>query len=145
MYFSLYKYKKHQNMNIFKNETETVYIEITEGCTYYSYTINGIEWVDLTDPKSPDYTLNHNNIVERVFDALYIDINTQYNIPSFLRGYMLDNEADDFNEVPFTQQMFCYMVEAHKDTKSECLGHCDECGDTIWRYTLKLKVDKISK
>lgn len=125
-----------------KNKIEIVKIEITEGCTCYSYTINGIEWVDLTDPESPDYTINHDNIVERVFDALYIDINTQYNIPSFLRGFMMDNYEDNFNAVPCTQQMFCNMVETHKNTKSKCLGYCDECGDTIYRYTLNLKIEK---
>ena len=29
-----------------------VKIEITEGCTSYSYTINDIEWVDLVDKES---------------------------------------------------------------------------------------------
>lgn len=117
-------------------------IEITEGCVSYSYMINGIEWADLTEPTSPHYTIRNGNIVANVFYKLYEEICLQYNIPHFLTNYMWDNENDDWEAVPCTQDTFIEMVKANKKTEIECLGKCYECGDTIYKYNLWLKIEE---
>lgn len=120
---------------------KTVLIEITEGCTSYSYTINGIEWVELTDTNSPNYTTKRDNIVLKVFDVLLGELCTQYDIPYFLKDCMFNNEEDNWEDVPCTQDMFINMVLANKRTTEKDLGHCDECGDDVIKYTLILEIE----
>lgn len=128
------------NKETTNTKEKTVLIEITEGCTCYSYLINGIEWVELTDPTSKDYTTNHNDIINDVHNALVGELLQQYYIPAFLTDNLYDNESDDYEYVPCTQDTFVNLVKSNNRTKKKYLGTCDECGDTIYKYTLILKV-----
>lgn len=122
------------------NKQTGINIEITEGCTAYSYTINGIEWSDLTDPNSEYYTEKQNDLINVVFNKLYNELVDQYDIPNFLLDYMWDNDDDNWENVPCTQYMFIKMVKANRNTVIEYDDYvCECCGDTVTTYRLKLQ------
>lgn len=110
-----------------------VLIEITEGCTAYSYTINGKEWVNLTDPKSEDYNID---FVNDVCCKLIDEAKEQYNLPEWVAGYLYNGDYENI----CTQQMFATLVQNNKNVKKEWLGDCDQCGDSIYKWLLKIEV-----
>lgn len=129
---------KEQNDN---NKQTDINIEITEGCTAYSYTINGIEWSDLTDPDSEYYTEKQNGLIDYAFTKLYNELVDQYDIPNFLLDCMWDNDNynDNCEQIPCTQYMFTQMVKANRNTVVEHDDYvCECCGDTVTTYRLKL-------
>lgn len=134
-------------MNKMKEQTgyaddSYINIKVSEGCTAYSYTINGIEWVDLTDTDSEYCTVKQGDLVRRTFDKLLEDLISQYDIPPFLLDYMYDNNNDDWEQVPCTQDTFIKMVKANKNTEVTYDNHvCECCGDTVTTYRLVVKVN----
>lgn len=112
-------------------------IEITEGCTCYSYQINGKEWVDLLKEK------NEHNIqtLTKIIDILVGEIQQQYKLPKFVIDIIYDNNEFPF---PISQETFIRLVKNNINTKYEKLGTCDCCGDTIesWKLNINLKYNK---
>lgn len=123
------------------SKNNNICIEITEGCTAYSYLINGIEWVELTDPESEHWT-GKTDLINDTVDALVTELENQYDIPSFLINRIFDNFNDDCFDVPCEQDTFINLVKTNKRTQCEDLGVCDECGDSICKYTLKINTIK---
>lgn len=110
-----------------------VNIEITEGCTNFSYLINDIEWVDYTDPESEHYYIG---FIDNVCDALIDEAKEQYQLPNWVLGYFCDGDY----ETLCSQDTFTKLVQNNKNTKEECLGTCDECGDTVYRWKLEINI-----
>lgn len=110
-----------------------VNIEITEGCTCFSYLINNIEWIDYISKESKHYNIN---LVDRVCEALIDEVKEQYNLPIWIIEYLWDGEY----ETCCTQDTFVRLVQNNKNTKEEYLGTCDECGDMIYRYKLEIEI-----
>ena len=59
-------------------------------------------------------------------------INMDINELKSILHKMIDN-LDDISDL---QSIFCYYLETFG--KYEDLGTCDECGDSIFRFTLKI-------
>lgn len=110
-----------------------VNIEITEGCVDFSYLINDIEWVNLVDKKSDNYNIK---LVNNVCEELIEQVKFQYQLPHWIIGYLWDGTYDPY----CTQYTFVKLVKNNKNTKEECLGTCDECGDTIYRWKLEINI-----
>ena len=113
-----------------------VNIEITEGCVNFSYLINDIEWVDLVDKESDNYNIK---LVNNVCEELIEQAKFQYQLPHWIIEYLWDGTDDPY----CTQYTFIELVKNNKNTKEECLGTCVECGDTIYRWKLTLKINEI--
>lgn len=110
-----------------------VNIEITEGCVSYSYLINGIEWVDYIDIKSEHYdTL----FLDEVCEALINEATEQYQLPNWIISYLYDG----CYETACEQDTFIKLVQNNKNVTEECLGTCDECGDTVYRWKLEINI-----
>lgn len=107
-----------------------VKIEITEGCICNSCRINGIEWIKLYEKEYEEYDINFLNIVS---GELIRDTQKQYNLPDWIMSGVWDG-VDSY----CTQETFIMLVKNNKNTKFEDLGHCDECGDDIYEWTLEL-------
>ena len=111
-----------------------VNIEITEGCINFSYLINGIEWVDYTSKESEHYNIE---FIDDVCCALISEVKKQYNLPSWIVEYLYDGDYETVCE----QDTFVKLVQNNKNTKEECLGTCDECGDTVYRWKLEINIE----
>ena len=48
---------------------------------------------------------------------------------------------DGDHETCCQQSTFINLVKVNKNTKEECLGTCDECGDTVYRWKLEINVE----
>lgn len=110
-----------------------VNIEITEGCTNFSYLINGVEWVDYIDNKSEHYNIL---FLDEVCDKLINEITEQYQLPNWIVSYLYDGDYETACE----QSTFIKLVQNNKKTEEECLGTCDECGDTVYRWKLEINI-----
>ena len=110
-----------------------VNIEITEGCINFSYLINGIEWVDLVDKESEHYNID---FIDKVCEALINEATEQYQLPNWIIEYLWDGDY----ETCCQQGTFINLVKVNKNTKEECLGTCDECGDTVYRWKLEINI-----
>lgn len=108
-------------------------IELTEGCTSYSYLINGKEWVDIITERN-DYDIK---ALAKIIDILIIEIQQQYNLPKFIIDIIYDN---DDCLLPISQDTFIKLVKNNINTKYEHLGICDCCGDTIESWKLKINL-----
>lgn len=118
-----------------------IIIEMSEGCVCYSYTINGIEYTDLTDPDSDKFNVA---FVNNVFETLVNELIIQYKIPPFMISYLYDGdyyESDELGDLLCTQGTFIDCVKANKKCKEKDLGTCDQCGDTIYEYKLELEIE----
>ncbi len=111
---------------------QDVTIEITEGCTNYSYLIDGVEWTELCDKESEHYNIF---LIDDVVDALVYEAQEQYNLPNWIIDLLYDAHLPCC-----TQDTFVKLVRNNNRTELEDLGHCDECGDDIVRMTLKLNI-----
>ena len=110
-----------------------VNIEITEGCTNFSYLINGVEWVDYICEESEHYNID---FVDKVCEALINEIVEQYQLPNWIIEYLWDGE----HETWCSQDTFTKLVQNNKNVTEECLGTCDECGDTVYRWKLEINI-----
>ena len=110
-------------------------IEITEGCYNYSYLINGIEWVDYVDKESEHYYIG---FLDDVCEELINEATEQHKLPNWIVSYLYDGDYDTL----CLQHTFVKLVKNNKNTKEECLGTCDECGDTVYRWKLEFEISK---
>lgn len=110
-----------------------VTIEITEGCTDYSYRINGVEWNKLYDKESKHYNIE---LLDKVVEALIDEAKKQYHLPDWILEFLFDGVYTNCS-----LDMFAMLVSNNKRAKLEDLYHCDECGDDVYRTTLKINVD----
>lgn len=110
-----------------------VNIEITEGCTNFSYLINGIEWVDYVSKESEHYNVK---FLGNICEALINEVEKQYQLPSWIIEFLWNGDYD----LVCTQDTFVKLVQNNKNTKEECLGTCDECGDTTYRWKLDIEI-----
>ena len=117
-----------------------VKIGMSEGCVCYSYTLNDIEYTDLTDAKSEHFNIE---FINKVFEKLVDEITNQYSIPPFMVSYLYDGDWYDgpLADLLCTQDTFINLVKANKNCREECLGTCDECGDTIYEYKLNIEIN----
>lgn len=111
-----------------------VKIGIIEGCTDFSYTINGNEFVDLTNSYSEKYDIE---LVNSVCETLIKQATKQYNLPDWIVDYLWDGEY----EPACTQNTFITLVQCNKNTKETYIGTCEECGDTIIKWELELIIN----
>lgn len=109
-----------------------VNIEITEGCTSFSYLINNKEWIEYADNES---TKEDTEFLDKVHEKLINEAQEQYQLPNWIICYLWDG-----NDTYCTQDTFVRLVQNNKNTKEECLGTCDECGDTIYRWKLEINI-----
>lgn len=120
-----------------ETNSKTVQIAISEGCIAYSYCIDEIEWVELTDPSSEKYDPN---LVNAVCGELLDELEDQYpDIPSFLI-YNLYEVGNNNSDLDFEQDIFIDLVKTNKNTIRTYLGTCDDCGDSIETYELTINV-----
>ena len=110
-----------------------VTIEFTEGCISDSYRINGVEWNELYDKTSEHYDIE---LLNKVTEALIGEAQEQYHLPDWIVYYLFDGDYTNC-----TQNTFYVLVRYNKRAKLEDPYHCDECGDDIYRMTLKINVD----
>lgn len=120
-----------------ETNTRQVKIVISEGCVTYSYCINEVEWVELTDQTSEKYDPN---LVNAVCGELLDELEDQYpDIPSFLI-YNLYEVGSRNSDLDFEQDIFIDLVKSNRNTIRTYLGTCDECGDSIETYELTIEV-----
>lgn len=110
-----------------------IHIEITEGCTNFSYTINKKEFVDLIDRHSDNYDIE---LVNSVCEKLIEQATVQYNLPYWIVNYLWDGEYEEV----CSQRTFITLVKQNKNIKEEYCGTCSTCGDTILKYELDFEV-----
>lgn len=110
-----------------------VNIEITEGCINFSYLINGIEWINYIDKESEHYDIN---FIDKVCEVLIEETTKEYQLPIWIISYLYDGDY----ETLCSQDTFVKLVQNNKNTKEECLGTCDECGDTVYKWKLELEI-----
>lgn len=110
-----------------------VNIEITEGCTNYSYLINNIEWVDYISKESEHYNID---FLDKVCEKLIDEVTKQYQLPYWITCYLWDGDYETY----CSQDTFIKLVQNNKNTKEEYLGTCDECGDSIYRWKLDIEI-----
>ena len=121
-----------------------VKIRMSEGCVCYSYTLNDIEYTDLTDAESEHFNIE---FINKVFEKLVDEITNQYSIPPFMVSYLYDGDWYDgpLADLLCTQDTFINLVKTNKNCREECLGTCDECGDTIYEYKLNIEINDQKK
>ena len=112
-----------------------VNIEITEGCTDFSYLINNVEWMDYVSKNSKHYNAE---FLQDVCEKLIHEAQKQYQLPLWVTDYFWDGDYDTF----CSQDTFITLVKNNKNTKIKSLGNCDECGDIIYRWTLELEINQ---
>lgn len=113
-----------------------VKIEITEGCTCYSYTINGKEYGNLIDKESDDY---NPDFVYDVLDAMTNEIYEQRKDNSeFIE--LLDDILS-FIKLENSQWFFERLFHFNANTKTVDTSYCEQCGDTIITKSLTINIE----
>ena len=113
-----------------------VKIKITEGCTCYSYTINGIEYGDLIDNKSDNY---NPDFVYDVLDAMADEIYIQKKDNDRLTTLIDDMLA--FIKLENSQWFFEKLFQFNENTKIIDCHHCEQCGDTVITRSLTINIE----
>lgn len=109
-------------------------IEFNEGCINNSYTINGEELVNLTNPESDKYNTNL-HLYNSICEYLISEIETQYSLPAFLLEKLYDGDYDLITDI----NTFIDMVKENKNTITEVDGPCEQCGDYTYTWILNIK------
>lgn len=113
-----------------------VKIEITEGCTVYSYTINGIEYGDLIDKESDDYNPYFvYDVLEAMVNELYEQKKDNYELITLL------NDVLSFIKLENSRWFFERLFYFNKDTKVTDSYHCEQCGDTVITQSLTINIE----
>lgn len=112
-----------------------VKIEITEGCMYYSYTINGKEYGDLIDKESDDY---NPDFVYDVLEAMTDEIYEQRKDNSEFIELLDDILA--FIKLENSQWFFERLFQFNENTKIIDSYHCEQCGDTVITRSLTIEI-----
>lgn len=113
-----------------------VKIEITEGCTCYSYTINGIEYGDLIDKESDDY---NPDFVYDVLEAMTNEIYEQRKDNQDLITVL--DDVFTFIEIENSQWFFERLVQFNNNTEVTDISYCEQCGDTIITKSLTINIE----
>lgn len=112
-----------------------VKIEITEGCMYYSYTINDKEYGNLIDKESDDY---NPDFVYDVLEAMADEIYEQRKDNSEFIELLDDILA--FIKLENSQWFFERLVQFNNNTKVTNTHYCEQCGDTIITQSLTIEI-----
>ena len=112
-----------------------VKIEITEGCTYYSCTINGKEYGNLIDKESDDY---NPDFVYDVLEAMADEIYEQRKDNSEFIELLDDILA--FIKLENSQWFFERLVQFNNNTKVTNTHYCEQCGDTVITQSLMIEI-----
>lgn len=113
-----------------------VKIEITEGCTCYSCTINGIEYGDLIDKESeyynPDFVYD---VLEAMADEIYIQRKNNQDLITLI------DDVFTFIELKNSQWFFERLLYFNANTKTVDTSYCEQCGDTIITKSLTINIE----
>lgn len=112
-----------------------VKIEITECCTEYSCTINGIEYDELIDKESDNY---NPSLVYDVLEAMADEIYKQKKNKDFIT---LVYEVIAFIKLENSQWLFEKLFYFNKNTKVTDSYHCEQCGDTVITQSLTINIE----
>ena len=74
-------------------------------------------------------------LADKVCEELLKQAQEQYQLPNWIMDYLWDGCNTTCEQYTFTK-----LVKNNKDTKEEYLGHCEQCGDMIYRWTLELDI-----
>lgn len=103
-----------------------VKIEITEGCTCYSCTINGIEYGDLIDKESDNYDPDFvYDVLEAMADEIYIQRKDNDELTTLI------DDTLAFIKLENSQWFFERLFQFNENTKIINSYHCEQCGDTV--------------
>lgn len=113
-----------------------VKIEITEGCTCYSYTINGKEYGDLIDKESDDYNPDFvYDVLEAMADEIYIQRKDNDELTTLI------DDTLAFIKLENSQWFFERLFQFNENTKIIDSYHCEQCGDTVITRSLTLNIE----
>lgn len=103
-----------------------VKLEITEGCVAYSYSIDGMEYVDLTDKEDDDY---NPSLVTRAMDALIEELIEQNKQDDLLVDLLIYSKSHV--NLLNSQWFFEYLFHANNNVVTVDSYICDQCGDIV--------------
>lgn len=113
-----------------------VKIEITEGCTCYSYTINGKEYGDLIDKESEHYNPDFvYDVLEAMADEIYIQRKDNDELTTLI------DDTVAFIKLENSQWFFERLVQFNNNTKITDSYHCEQCGDTVITKSLTINIE----
>lgn len=113
-----------------------VKIEITEGCTCYSYTINGIEYGDLIDKESDNYDPDFvYDVLEAMADEIYIQRKDNDELTTLI------DDTLAFIKLENSQWFFERLVQFNNNTEVTDISYCEQCGDTIITKSLTINIE----
>lgn len=113
-----------------------VKIEITEGCTCYSYTINGIEYRDLIDKESDNYDPDFvYDVLEAMADEIYIQRKDNDELTTLI------DDTLAFIKLENSQWFFERLVQFNNNTEVTDISYCEQCGDTIITKSLTINIE----
>lgn len=113
-----------------------VKIEITEGCTCYSYTINGIEYGDLIDKESEHYNPDFvYDVLEAMADEIYIQRKDNDELTTLI------DDVFTSIEIKNSQWFFERLVQFNNNTEVTDISYCEQCGDTIITKSLTINIE----
>lgn len=114
-----------------------VKIEITEGCMYYSYTINGIEYGDLIDKESDDYNPDFvYDVLEAMANEIYIQRKDNDELTTLIDDILA------FIKLENSQWFFERLFNLNENTKIIDSYSCEQCGDTVITRSLTLNINE---
>lgn len=113
-----------------------VKIEITEGCTCYSCTINGIEYENLIDKESEHYNPDFvYDVLEAMADEIYIQRKDNDELTTLI------DDTLAFIKLENSQWFFERLFQFNENTKIIDSYHCEQCGDTVITRSLTLNIE----
>lgn len=113
-----------------------VKIEITEGCTCYSYTINGKEYGNLIDKESEHYNPDFvYDVLEAMADEIYIQRKDNDELTTLI------DDTLAFIKLENSQWFFERLFQFNENTKIIDSHHCEQCGDTVITRSLTIHIE----
>ena len=113
-----------------------VKIEITEGCTCYSCTINGIEYENLIDKESEHYNPDFvYDVLEAMADEIYIQRKDNDELTTLI------DDTLAFIKLENSQWFFERLFQFNENTKIIDSYHCEQCGDTVITRSLTINIE----
>ena len=114
-----------------------VKIEIAEGCTCYSCTINGIEYENLIDKESENYNPDFvYDVLEAMADEIYIQRKDNDELTTLI------DDTLAFIKLENSQWFFERLFQFNENTKIIDSYHCEQCGDTVITRSLTLNINE---
>lgn len=100
-------------------------LQITEGCTCYSYTINDMEYDDLLDKQDEYYN------PELVYNTLQVMVkDLELQCPNEMAFELIDSIIA-YHRLSELRWLFEFLFHENKNTKCIDSWTCDECFDTV--------------